>query len=46
MTKLMNQSAFTQTAWFGGVKGGGERGGEVETLELLGLIVAWYIFAR
>ena len=41
MTKLMNQSAFTHTAWFGGEKGGGERGGEVELLELLGLIVAW-----
>ena len=40
MTKLMNQSALTHTAWFGGEKGGGERGGEVEKLELLGLIVA------
>ena len=46
MTKLMNHRALTQTAWFGGEKGGGERGGEVETLELVGLMVAWYIFAR
>ena len=41
MTKLKNQSALTQTAWFGGEKGGGERGGEVVMLELLlGFIVA------
>ena len=40
ITKLMNQSAFTQTAWFGGEKGGGESGGEVEMVELLGSIVA------
>ena len=36
----MNQSVFTQTAWFGGEKGGGERGGGVEMVELLGSIVA------
>ena len=40
MTKLINQSALTQTAWIGGEKGGGERGREVEMVELLGLIVA------
>ena len=40
MTKLINQSALTQTAWIGGEKVGGERGGEVERVELLGLIVA------
>ena len=40
ITKLMNQSALTQTAWIGGEKGGGERGGEVDMAELLGLIVA------
>ena len=36
----MNQSAFTQTALFGGEKGGGEIIGEVKMVELLGLIVA------
>ena len=40
ITKLMNQSAFTQTAWIGGEKGGGERGGEDEMVELLRSIVA------
>ena len=40
ITKLMNQSVFTQTAWFGGEKGGGERGGEVEVVDILGSIVA------
>ena len=40
MTKLMNQSALTRTAWFGGEKGGGESGGEAEMVELLGSIVA------
>ena len=41
MTKLKNQSALTQTAWFGGEKGGGEEGGEVEVFDPSGSASIW-----
>ena len=40
ITRLKNQSALTHTAEFDGENGGGEAGGESETLELIELIVA------
>ena len=39
MARLKNQSALTQTAWFGGEKRGGEEGGDVEMMELFWLII-------
>ena len=41
MIKLKNQSAFTQTAWFGGENGGGAEGGEVEVFGPFGSASVW-----
>jgi hypothetical protein len=40
MTKLKNQRALTQTAYFGGENGGGEAGRVLEMFGVFGLIVA------
>ena len=40
MTRLKNQSELTQTAYVGGVNGGGEEGRELEMLGPFRLIVA------